>query len=135
MDVISTSASLRMFTDEMGLDFISIALGVQPTRQHLKGERRSVRNPQSSLFEQSVWIHDSGLPDSSELHEHVDCILKLLESECLGMARIRARISQIDIFCMFSSEHGQGSAELNAGLLRRLADQNVTLLLDLYPPS
>ena len=135
MKEISTAASLRISTDESALDFVTETLGVAPIRQHILGERRSPRNPQSSTFEQSIWIYESPLPDSAELHEHIESILTLLEARMLAMDKIRGRISGIDVFCKFSSENGQGSAELKADLLRRLADQRIDLLIDLYPPS
>ena len=131
----TTNASLRILTRETDLEFLSQALGVAASRQHLKGERRSKRNPNSSVYEESLWIYNSPLPDSSELHEHIDCILTLLESNRIVLDEIRARIIVIDIFCMFSSENGQGSADLNAGLIKRLADQSLDLIIDLYPPS
>jgi hypothetical protein len=131
----TTKASLRVFTGETDLEFVSRALGVKPNMQHLKGEPRSRRNPGSSVFEQSVWIYESPLPDSSELHEHLAKLLELLESKQAAIDAVRDRIASMDIFCMFSSENGQGSAELNANLLRRLADLRIDLLIDLYPPN
>lgn len=135
MSEISTAASLRISTDESALEFVTEALGVASTRQHIVGERRSPRNPQSSTFEQSIWIYESTLPDSAELHEHIESILTLLEAKALAMDNVRGRISGIDIFCKFSSENGQGAAELKVELLRRLADQRIDLLIDLYPPG
>jgi hypothetical protein len=131
----TTGASLRVFTDETVLKFISDALGVEPTKQRIKGELRSKRNPKSSVFEKCAWLYDSGLPDSCELHEHLDSLLKVLESNRVPLASIRHRIAAMDIFCMFSSEHGQGSAVLDADLLRRLGELDVDVAIDLYPPN
>jgi hypothetical protein len=130
----SAAASLRVCTDEMQLDFISLALGVVPSAQHLKGDLRSKRNPESSVFEKSLWIYESPLSDSCELSEHIDAILTLLELRQEALNAIRTRITEMDIFSMFSSENGQGSMELGAALLQRLANQHLDLIVDLYPP-
>jgi hypothetical protein len=135
MDDKTTSASLRAFTDETDLKFISEALGVAPTKQGIKGELRRKRNLKSSVFEKSVWIYDSGLPDTCELHKQIESLLKVVELNRVPLAGIRHRIDTFDIFCMFSSEHGQGSVELNAELLRRLGELNLDVIIDLYPPN
>jgi hypothetical protein len=131
----TTKATLRVFTPESSLDFVSAALGVLPAQVHLKGEPRSKRNPQSTVYEESVWLYDSELPDCSELHEHIDALLTLLERNADRVANIRQRITSMDIFCMYSSDHGQGSAILQAELIRRLAKHDIDLIMDLYPPN
>ena len=75
------------------------------------------------------------MADSVELNEHLICLLELLESKHEAIDAIRSRIDLVDIFCMFSSESGQGCAELDANLLKRLANQRIDLLIDLYPPN
>ena len=131
---ITTGASLRIFTREDSAEFVSEFLGVTPTMHYLKGEFHSKRNPRSAVFEQSVWVCSSEMPDTCELHEHLDWLLDFLESKQAALNGIRDRITEMDIFCMFGSEHGQGSAELDASLLRRLADFGVDVVIDLYPP-
>ena len=106
-----------------------------PTKQRIKGELRRKRNPKSNVFEKSVWLYDSSLPDSSALHEHLECLLKVIESNRVPLAGIRHRIAAMDIFCMFSSQHGQGSAVLDAELLRRLGELDIDVIIDLYPPN
>lgn len=135
MSETTTKAAIRVFTNEPSLDFISEALGVKPTSHYLRGQLRSKRNPQNGVFEESIWIYDSGLPDSSDLHEHFDGLLKILEPKRQSIEAIRNRITRMDIFAMFSSEHGQGSAELSAAVLKRLASQEIDLVVDLYPPN
>lgn len=131
----TAGASLRILTKEISPRVISETLGLPPSRQHLKGELRSKRNPLSSVFEENLWIYESPLSSSCELHEHIDAILQLLESKGSALDAIRDRCTAIDVFCMFSSENGQGSAELSLDLLRRLAKQQVDLIIDLYPPG
>lgn len=135
MSIKTTGASLRISTEELSLDFISSALQISPSAQYLKGEHRSKLNPKSSIFEESLWIYHSSLPKTAELHEHIEALLDLLESRRVMLESIRSRVTLMDIFCMFSSENGQGSMELDPLLLRRLVSQKISLILDLYPPS
>ena len=128
----TTGAALRIFTEETSVDFISSALRVSPSTQHLKGEQRSKRNPKSSVFEQSVWIYRSSLPDSDELNAHLEMLLTFLEAKRDALAAIRSRTTSLDLFCMFSLESSQGSIALDASLLKRLGEQQIDLLLDLY---
>jgi hypothetical protein len=131
----SSSATLRITTDNSDVDFISKALNVTASREHRKGDRLSKNNPLSSVFEQSLWLYDSPFPDNLDLEVHIDAILQLLECRQEQLELIRTRITAVDIVCMFSAIDGQGSAALTHPLLERLASQRLNLMLDLYPPS
>jgi hypothetical protein len=130
----SSSACLRLTTDQIDVGFIETAFGRTPSRTRLKGTRMSPSNPSSAIFEQTLCIFESGLPDSREPHEHLEAIVHLLESRIDEWKGIRNRITEADIFCGFSSDSGQGSFEIRADLLERLAKQHVDFILDLYPP-
>ena len=130
-----TKASLRLFTNEASIEFISKSLCLIPSTQHVRGEPVSKRSAASGVYTYSVWIFDSRLPDSANIHDHLTSLVELLESKHEALDTIRGRTTAVDIFCMFSSESGQGSAEMDSCLLRRLADQRIDLVIDLYPPS
>src|SRR5437588_4471337 len=100
MSLKTTSASLRIFTPEDRLDFVSSTLQMIPTTQHLKGQLRSARNPKSSWFEESVWIYQSPLSDVYELHEHIEKLVEVLESKTLAIQSIIHGLSLVDIFCL-----------------------------------
>lgn len=131
----TTHATLRLYTDESSLDFISDAFEAKPTRAHLKGEPQNRRNPEGIKRKESAWLYASPLPDDSELEDHISHLLGLLEKEPRTLESIRDRITSMDIFCMYSSENGQGSAVLDAKLIQRLAKQNIDVVFDLYPPN
>jgi hypothetical protein len=128
-------ASLRFFSGEPDPDFIAAALDAKPTRRICKGDLLSPRNRNGGRFEYSQCNFASPLPEGYELHEHIAWILDFLEGRRQPLDAIRARVAHMDIFCMFSSESGQGAAALNANLLQRLAGQHIDLLIDLYPPG
>lgn len=128
-------AALRVFTAESDVEFISSLIGVSPTERHLKGEPISKRNPGAGVLRESSWIYKSPLDDSRPLSDHIDAVLRILESPDADLKSLRSRVSSVDVFCMFSSESGQGSIELDSRLLQRLAKQQIDLIIDLYPPS
>jgi hypothetical protein len=128
-------AALRVFTPESDVEFISSCIGVSPTERYRKGEPISTRNPGAGVLRESSWIYKSPLDDSRPLSEHIDAVLRVLESPDADLQSLRSRVSSVDLFCMFSSESGQGSMELDAPLLQRLAKQQIDLIIDLYPPS
>lgn len=130
-----TSACIRISSLEVDPTFISTALGLAPTRQHLRGELRSPRNPNSSIFEQSVWVLESALPDNADLADHISSLVSVLESRKHQLNEIARRTTGIDLFCMFSSENGQGSTQFTPVLLGRVAALNVDLTIDLYPST
>lgn len=131
----SASAALRVFTQEPNTAFISHCLGVNATEQHHKGDLMSKKNTQSGVFKESLWLYKSPLPESRPLSEHIEVILTILESPDADLKSHRCKVTSIDVFCKFTSESGQGSMELNALLLQRLAKQQIDLIVDLYPPT
>jgi hypothetical protein len=134
MEEKCAEAALRVFTMESDVEFISSYIGVSPTERHIKGEPISARNPGAGVLKESSWIYKSPLNDSRPLSEHIDAVLKVLESPNARLRSLRSKVRAVDLFCMFSSGSGQGSVELDAGLLHRLAKQEVDLIIDLYPP-
>jgi hypothetical protein len=134
MSIKATQATLRIFSDEMSLDFVSQAFGMNPTRVYLKGQPKGPRSPHV-INKESVWLIKSPLPDNSELADHIAHLLVLLEDRASAIQSIRSRITSMDIFCMYSSDNGQGSAVLDAKLIQRLAKQDIDVVFDLYPPN
>jgi Domain of unknown function (DUF4279) len=127
-----SSASLRIAGDTLRPDKITVALGIEPTRSGLKGERVSSRN--EALRRTSFWLKTSPLPDERPLQEHLEWVLNLFEPKHQVLSLISKEHS-CDLFCGFSSENGQGGACLGTDLLARLAGLGVSLVLDLYPPG
>jgi hypothetical protein len=130
------SATLRITTAEVDLMFITSALGIDPTRERLKGSPKSRLHPSpANVFEESMWILESGLDSGDSLANHISILVERLKGRSVELNNIRDRISGIDLFCMFSSENGQGSMELPAELIKRIADLGIDVTIDLYPPT
>lgn len=115
------SASLRIVSLTMSPAEITKTLGIEPTRAYAIGTPVK-------------WILESGLDESEPLNLHINKLLLLIESK---VERFKELISvcDIEIFCGFSSENGQGGFVLDAELLKRLNIIPLDLVLDLYPAS
>ncbi len=81
-----------------------------------------------------MWLLESPLSEEAELDQHIEWIVDVMQAKAAELQSLRATGFEIDVFCMFSSQSGQGSAELSARLLGRLAVTGVDLIIDLYPP-
>ena len=130
----TTKASFRIFSATLDPDAISEVIGLSPSAQHRKGEPKSKRLP-DVFWDENYWSYKSPLSEVSELHEHLNFLAEILEPKQKAIESIRHATTGIDIFCMFSSENGQGSAEFDPLLLKRLAGLNIEVILDLYPPA
>src|SRR5688572_1937682 len=131
MSDAKSGASLIIFSTENDLGFISDCLERQPSRiVRNKGKFGDVENPPHSK-----WILKSELAETCSLAEHIEAMVRVLEEHANAITSVSDKILNTTIFCLFSSPDGQGSAEINAALLERLARQKVDLVIDLYPPN
>jgi hypothetical protein len=121
-----SKAAILVFAAETDFSSIVEWPGVEPSRV-VAGDAKSGR--------ESKFILDSRLSDELELRDHVASLLTILESREDKFPMVKDKISNMTLFCMFSSSSGQGTADLPAGLLRRLARHEVDLVIDLYPPA
>jgi len=127
-----SSASLRIIGESLQPAQITAALGIEPTRSGLKGERVSVRN--QAVRRTSFWLKTSPLAHELPLQDHLEWLLTLFEPKLDALKAISERHG-CNIFCGFASENGQGGASLSSGLIARLAALHVPLEIDLYPPE
>lgn len=125
-------ASLRIFGENLVPEDISSSLNLAPTQTHLRGQRKSERV--SVVWKHSMWLLQSPLGTEEEVPRHLEWLLGELE-RCATVLKELSTKFEIDFFCGFSSENGQGGFTLNAELLRRLANLGIPVTLDLYPPQ
>ncbi len=125
------SVSLRILSDTLSVNEITNILGVDPTRIFEKGSLSSPRNPKSLTRNSSVWIFESKLHESEELEKHVDIILSFVEDHNEQFKTLVSKC-EIDIYCGYFSDNGQGSIVFTSKLLKRLAPFSIDVIIDLY---
>lgn len=125
-------ATFRVFSTTLTPEEIEATLLLTATYVHRMGERISKRVP--AFHKEHAFFVESALPTSEPLGRHLAGLCDLLDPVRDRVATLRLNC-RCDIFCGFSSGNGQGGFSLDASLMRRLAATELTLSLDLYPPS
>lgn len=135
MSDYSFKASLRISSVQLQPSEVSRILQTEASVTYLVGELKSPRNPKSQLYDENLWIYRSDLNESATFQDHVGVLVDLLERVDPAIYdQLRSKLTDIDLFCMFRSTNGQGSAELDANILQRLGRLKVGIVIDLYPP-
>lgn len=127
-----STATFRVWSDEMSPEAIAEALGLQPSRTHHKGDAISKRV--QTLRKEHLFRIESPLPRSASLQDHLAWLCDLVEPVSSQLTTISDRC-KYDIFCGFSSGSGQGGFVLDPMLLSRIAGLKINLVVDLYPPT
>ena len=127
-----SKCALRVSSKTTSVAEIQAKIGAVPSKALLASDPLSKTNPKPrgvylALFESGA------LPDAP-LDEHIGRMLQVASRQPDAIATLRATCD-IDVFCMYASESGQGSCELSPILLRELANLGVPLVIDLYPPT
>ena len=123
--------SLRVSSDQLDPEAISLALGVPPTFAARKGDRRRTRGGER-IQRTGVWyVQLSGAPEEWTLDEGIAALLDRLPSQQAVWDAL-AEKHKLDVYCGLHLSEWNRGAELPPALLRRLADQHLTLLLDIY---
>jgi len=94
----------------------------------------SVRNPAGPIRQAHLWIFSSGVAKKKDLSQHLKKLAKFIEKKSPELKQLRSNC-EIDLFCGFASESGQGGFILEPDLLKQLIIFPVDIVIDLYPPS
>ncbi len=131
-------ASLRLSGDLLPIDEIETKLELTASSIGKKGEPLNHYKSQilNAPMETNVWCSKYLTEDDVSLENQIELHLEKLESkkevlkEILSLPNVEGKF-----FLGFSSENGQGGAYFSAELLKRVSDLDLSLSLDLYPPS
>lgn len=123
--MLTSKAMLRITSKSLGLNEITAYLG-KPTKGYSKGEPFGKRN---NLREHTQWMLSSNLSDSFPLGEHIDNLVEYYKSS--EHVKISNDI-EIDLFCMLSSDNGQGGLLLSNKTLRNVAELGMSIVFDVY---
>jgi hypothetical protein len=122
------TAALRIFSETLEVALV----GLKPTRFYAKGDPVSARSAQ--LCRTNAWLLKSGAAEDQGIDVHLGWLLDLVGSKVDALRTLRETCN-VDLFCGFSSTHGQGGMVLDKDLLGRLSVLGLDLNIDLYPPG
>jgi hypothetical protein len=126
------SVALRISSKTRSVAEISRMLNMKPTRSSDKGTLTSPRNPHSKIREESMWILDSDLTDSQPLEAHITKLIGYIEQNITVLKDLLVDC-EIDMWCAFASNNGQGGFLLDAKLMKRLTVIPIDIIVSLYP--
>lgn len=129
-----SAGSIRITSRTVTAGEISGRLGIMADQQFERDSLVSRRNPISARRESSVWLRRSGLPDDSDLTDHVRALVELVDGHREKLAALSADCD-LELWLGFGSENGQGGCVLPARLLAEVGALGLDIVLDLYPPE
>jgi hypothetical protein len=125
--MLQFKVTLRLSSSEYSLEEFKRVLG-EPTRgfsvgdEYSKGKRRR---------EFTLWARESSKLPSDDFEVHLEDILCFLDDKYSAIAKSFSDY-EIDLFCMFSTDNGQGGAVLSAGTMKKISSFGLDLIFDVY---
>lgn len=127
--------SLRLMGDGLAVDEVEQKLQLTPSYvgkkdEHLQG------NPRYAKHQTNIWTWRYPSSSSIEFEEQINQLLNTIELKKEFLREILSTPEvEGELFLGFGSDNGQGGTAFSVDLMKRIADFNLTLRLDLYPPS
>ena len=107
------SATSRIQGLDVPFDEISRRLGVNPTMQRRKGERRGPRSPQ---YKDDAWHFQPDISETEPLEPHIRALLKVVRPNLDYLKLLKARF-KVDVFCGYRSNCDHAGFEVSPGCL------------------
>lgn len=83
--------------------------------------------------EHTYWSFDSsGISERRSFDKHLSEVLDFYELRKIEMITLRQEGCVVNVMCLFSSDNGQGGAELSSKTIDRLSKLNLDLVFDIY---
>ena len=123
--MLEFKATLRVCSETHSLKSLITAFG-ESGRAYSLGDVVSGRKKTKTY-----WSKRSSLPSAENVDLHLSELLDFLDLRKSKLADM-PKDCEMDIFCMLSSNNGQGGAILSSKVLKRLSSHDVNLVLDVY---
>jgi hypothetical protein len=125
-------ASLRLYGDALIPEGITRLFRIEPSDSAVKGEVSKSPSGKSRQAPTGRWILGTAEKlNSTSLEKHIEWILDRLASIDLKAEDLPG-VESADIFCYWNSANGHGGPEFSPQLMGRLAQNGLTLSLDIY---
>lgn len=79
----------------------------------------------------TLWSLESSKQPSDDFDSHLGDILNFLDRRSSCISKLSCNC-EMDLFCMFSSDNGQGGAVLSAATIKKLSSYELDLVFDVY---
>ena len=128
-----TTASLRIFGDDLEPDEVTALLGTPPTHAVRRGELRSSR-PEASPARTGSWRLQSGYAKPGDLDVQIRDLLALVTDDPAVWRTIHERY-KVDLFCGLFMQTTNDGLSLKSDTLAAIAARGLELQLDIYDPA
>lgn len=125
--MLAVKATLRIFSENYSLAQLENFIGV-PTRGFSKGDSYSHGK---KIREKTFWSFESQVPSSEKFESHLVDIISFLEKHKSTFSIIE-NDCEIDLFCMLSSNNGQGGFVLPYQLVDEISKYHLNIVFDVY---
>lgn len=125
------SVTLRIASNNHSANDISLQMGVDATELYELGELISSRSPIPHYRKESMWLLKSDVAEEHPLEEHIEALLSFVETKEKAIKLLKLECD-IEAFCCFSSDNGQGGFVLDNVLLEKMAQSTIDFVFDLY---
>jgi hypothetical protein len=132
--VRESTATLRIFGDDLIPEEITKALGVRPTHATLKGEKRVVKSSgREHIAKTGMWRLEAADRAPANLDERISEILSKIRCDTSVWRRISKRF-RVNMFCgLFMNESNDG-LEVSPATMAALGRLRIPLWFDIYAP-
>ncbi|QEI11846.1 DUF4279 domain-containing protein [Cellvibrio japonicus] len=124
--MLEVKATLRVFSEYYDLSQLNGFLG-ESTKGFSKGDSYS----RDKTREKSFWSFESKISPSEKFEIHIIDIINFFK-EKEAIFSILYNQCEIDIFCMLSSNNGQGGFILSHQLADELSKRQLNIVFDVY---
>ena len=122
-------ATLRVFSKTHSLSELASVLGKPKIGFSIGDEFSKGKN----VREHTYWSIDStNIEERDSFDNHVSEVLNFYDIKKDELLRLRSESCEVNIFCLFASDNGQGGAKLSADTMERLSKLNLDLIFDVY---
>jgi hypothetical protein len=115
------SATLRIHGEDLDLDDITSAIGVQPTHTHRYGDQIEWLD---TTYKDDAWHLESGLDDSAHLSDHLRVLWAQIQPATEYLRELKKRYS-ISVFCGYRSNCDNAGLDLPHDALKIFSELEV----------
>lgn len=126
---IRTCCTLRIFSENLDPNDISLSLGMEPTMFFRKGDLHNLGKLRRST--NGWFLTTEGRIGSRDSRRHLDLILDKLEPKREAVKELQAKGCDVDIICFYDST-GQGGPWLMPYQMRIMGALEIEIWYDVY---
>lgn len=121
--------------NDVSHDEITQLLDIQPSKVHIKGQRRNPKNPDSPLIKRNGWLMDAPTERYSSFEEQMESFLEIIESKIDAFRLLCEKYYcefSCALFIYFDNEESTPWVHLNSRYNKVIKELNIEFDIDLY---